>query len=63
MFEFYWRQKQQEAEAHYIGNTQLHEDNQLEEEHPDVCDEASEERTESIFSVASEWWLQKKKKN
>ena len=55
MFEFYGRQKQQQAEAHYIGNTQLHEGNQLEEEHPDVCDEASEEITESIFSVASEW--------
>ena len=46
MFEFYWWQKQQQAEAHYIENTQLNEGNQLEEEHPDLCNEASEERGE-----------------
>ena len=49
MFEFYWRQKQRQAEAHYIENTQLHEDNQLEEEYPDVCDEESEDRSELYF--------------
>ena len=27
MFEFYWLQKQKQAEAHSIENTQLHEDN------------------------------------
>ena len=34
-FEFYWWQKQQQAEAYYLENTQPHEDNQLEEKHPD----------------------------
>ena len=36
-----------------ISNTQLNEDNQLVEEHPDVCDEESEERSELFFSVTS----------
>ena len=27
MFEFYWLQKQQQAEAQYNENAQLHEDN------------------------------------
>ena len=45
-----------------ISNTQLNEDNQLVEEHPDVCDEESEERSELFFSVTSKWWRQKKKK-
>ena len=45
IFQFYWRQKQQQAEAHYIEYTQLHEDNQLEEKHPGVCDEELEERS------------------
>ena len=49
MFGFYWPQKQQQAEAHFIENTQLHEDNPLEEENPDVCDEESEERIELFF--------------
>ena len=40
---------QQQAEAHYIQNTQLRKDNQLEEEHPDICDEESEERIELFF--------------
>ena len=48
MFEFCWWQKQKQAEVHYIENTQLHEDNWLEEEHPDVCDETSEERIENL---------------
>ena len=51
MFEFYWWQKQQQAEAHSIENTQLNEGNQLEEEHPDLCNEASEERSECIFQL------------
>ena len=50
MVEFYWRQKQQQAEAHYIENTQQHEDNQLEEKQSDVCDEESEEKIELFFS-------------
>ena len=49
VFEFYWWQKQQQAEAHYIENAQLNEGNQLEEEHPDLCNEASEERIECFF--------------
>ena len=44
-----------------ISNTQLNEDNQLVEEHPDVCDEESEERSELFFSVTSKWWRQKNK--
>ena len=47
MFEVYQWQKQQQAEVHYREITQLHEDNQLQEEHPDVCDEESEERSGS----------------
>ena len=49
IFQFYWRQKQQQAEAHYIEYTQLYEDNQLEEKHPGVCDEELEERSEIFF--------------
>ena len=49
MVEFYWRQKQQQAEAHYIENTQQHEDNQLEEKQPNVYDEESEEKFELFF--------------
>ena len=40
MFESY---SQKFDEAHYIQNSQLHKDNQLEELHPDVCDEEFEE--------------------
>ena len=47
MFEIYWRQKQQQVEAHYIENTSLHKDNQLEDEHADVCEEDPEERGKS----------------
>ena len=45
MLEIYWRQNsnKQQVEADCIENTQLHEDNQLEEEYPDVCDEELEE--------------------
>ena len=50
MFQFYWPQKQQKAETHYRENTQLHEDSQPEEEHPDVCDEESEEKSGLFFS-------------
>ena len=35
MFEFYWPQKQQKVEVHYVENTQLHEDNQKKEQHPE----------------------------
>ena len=50
MFQFYWPQKQQKAETHYRENTQLREDSQPETEHPDVCDEESEEKSELFFS-------------
>ena len=50
MFQFYWPQKQQKAETHYRENTQLREDSQPEEEHPDVCDEESEEKSGLFFS-------------
>ena len=54
MFEFYWLQKQQQAEENrkYIENTQLHEDretNQLKEEH--LCDEESEEKSGGLTVV------------
>ena len=49
MFEFYWRQKQQQDEVHYIQNTELHEDNHTEEENLDVCNEESEEKSEPFF--------------
>ena len=42
MFELWW-QKQQQAETQYIENIQL------EKEHPDLCDEESEERSELFF--------------
>ena len=50
MLEIYWRQKQQQAKAHYTKNTQLYEDNQVKKKHPEVCDEESEERIELFFS-------------
>ena len=52
MLEIYWRQNsnKQQVEADCIENTQLHEDNQLEEEYPDVCDEELEEWKELFFS-------------
>ena len=40
----------QQVEADCIENTQLHEDNQLEEKYPDVCDEELEEWKELFFS-------------
>ena len=46
MFKLYWRQKQQQTWVCYTKNTQLHEDKQLGEKHPDVCDEDAEERSE-----------------
>ena len=61
MVEFYWRQKQQQVEAHYIENTQLHEDNQLEEKHPDVCDEESEERIQLFCQSLAKDDIKKKK--
>ena len=51
IFEFYWRQKQHHAEARYIENTELHEDNHPEEEHHDVCDEESEEESGVFFQL------------
>ena len=55
MFEFYWRQKQPQAEVNCIENTQLHEIKQLEEELPDVCDEESEERSEWMMTSKNTW--------
>ena len=49
MFEFYWRQKQQQDEVHYIQNTELHEGNHIEEENLDVCNEESEEKSKLFF--------------
>ena len=43
MFEFYWQQRQQRAEAHYIEKIQSREDTHLVEEHLDVSDEESED--------------------
>ena len=42
MFEIYWQQKQQQTKAHYIENTQLHKDNQLDEELADESEERNE---------------------
>ena len=53
MVGLHWRQKQQQAEARYIENTQLHEDNQLEKEHPTYVMK-SKKREVNIFSVAIE---------
>ena len=61
MVEFYWRQKQQQVEAHHIENTQLHEDNQLEEKHPDLCDEESEERIQLFCQSLAKDDVKKKK--
>ena len=47
--EFHWGQKGQQTEAHYKENTQLHEDNQLEEKCPDVCDKEPKERSHFSF--------------
>ena len=57
MFEFYWPQKQQQAEENrkYIENTQLHEEheaNQLKEQH--LCDEESEEKIGGLTVVKAE---------
>ena len=49
MFEFYWRQKQQQEEVHYVQNTELHEDNHIEEENLDLCNEDSEGKSEPFL--------------
>ena len=60
VFEFYW-QRQQQATAHYIENTQLHAGNQVDEEHPDVCDEESQERSELFIQSLANDDVKKKK--
>ena len=62
-FEFYWWQKQQQAESHFIENTQLHDDNQLKEEHPDICNEESEERSIALTVVRTTKQVKKMKQN